>query len=168
MSEQHVILRESNGLGTAGFVTSIVGFVTCGLLCPLGLLFSVVGLFHRPRGFAIAGVILGAFGSLFLVFFGLAIIGAVLVRKEIQKIDDTKTAFERCEIIIRKHDQSTRSMPDTFQGCDLIANEKDPWGVPIEYEYLGSGKFRFLSAGPDASWDTADDLKFEDGLVLKR
>lgn len=35
---------QSNGLGAAGFIVSLVGFPTCGLLSPIGLLLSFLAL----------------------------------------------------------------------------------------------------------------------------
>jgi type II secretion system protein G len=77
---QQVIVQQapSNGLGTAGFVISLIGFLTCGLLCPLGLLLSFFGILKPPRGLAIAGTILGGLGSLWLVLFGFAIIAGYI------------------------------------------------------------------------------------------
>lgn len=64
----------SNGLGTAGFIVSLVGLFTGGILSPLGLLLSFIALFRRPRGMATAGFIIGMIGSIFLAawlaFFG--------------------------------------------------------------------------------------------------
>jgi Na+-driven multidrug efflux pump len=56
----------SNGLGIAGFVVSLVGLIPCGLLCPLGALLSLIAVFRQPRGFAIAGLIIGTLGSIML------------------------------------------------------------------------------------------------------
>ncbi|MCB1280968.1 MAG: hypothetical protein KDB18_05550 [Salinibacterium sp.] len=58
----------SNGVGTTGFALSLAGFPTLGLLSPLAVLVSIIGLFRAPRGRASAGVLLGAVGSLMLVF----------------------------------------------------------------------------------------------------
>ena len=58
----------SNGLGVAGFVLSLLGFLgTCGLLSPIGLILSLIALRKQPRGLAIAGVIIGAVGSLWFL-----------------------------------------------------------------------------------------------------
>jgi len=75
--------QPSNSLGLAGFIVSLAGLVvSCGLLCPVGLLLSAVALFKRPRGFALAGFILGLIGSLWLIaafVFGLfAVVLAML------------------------------------------------------------------------------------------
>ena len=61
-------VRRGNGLGTAGFVTALIGLIICwipafgwiigGILSLLGLVFSFVGIFRSPRGLAIAGFIM--------------------------------------------------------------------------------------------------------------
>ncbi len=55
---------DSNGMGIAGFVCSLVGLVACaGVLCPIGLILSAIGMQREPRGLAIAGLIIGIVGS---------------------------------------------------------------------------------------------------------
>lgn len=74
---------ESNGIGTAGFILSIIGLVAgCipvigWLVWLLGLVFSFIGIFKRPRGLAIAGLIISLIGIILLIFLfgGLAILG---------------------------------------------------------------------------------------------
>lgn len=74
--------KGSNGLGTAGFVLSLLALL--GSWCPvvnwvlwfLGALFSFIGVFKSPRGLAIAGLVISFIGViLILVVFGL-IMGA--------------------------------------------------------------------------------------------
>lgn len=51
----------SNSLGFAGFLCSTIGLVcTVGILCPIGFVLSLIGLRKQPRGFAIAGSIIGS------------------------------------------------------------------------------------------------------------
>jgi len=93
---------QSNGLGIAGFIVSLVGWLTCGLLCPVGLILSVIGLFKQPRGMAIAGSVIGGFGSLFLVFFGFALTVGLLGLKSVdvekkqmrREMDQMRERFE--------------------------------------------------------------------------
>lgn len=69
-------VRRGNGLGTAGFVTALIGLIICwipavgwiigGILSLLGLVFSFVGVFRSPRGLAVAGLIM-AFISLYII-----------------------------------------------------------------------------------------------------
>ena len=77
--------NNSNGLGTAGFVLALLGLflgwipLFGWLLWLLGFLLSIVGLFKKPRGLAIAGTIISLIGIIILVFiFGIAILGASL------------------------------------------------------------------------------------------
>ena len=81
-----------NGLGLAGFITSIVGWITFGLLCPIGLLLSIIALFKAPRGFAIAGLVIGVLGSAFLWVFGLTIIEISGVGTEIARESSVMSA----------------------------------------------------------------------------
>ncbi len=57
-------VRQKNGPGSAGLVLSILGLVLCWvpianlILWFLGLLFSFIGMFKRPKGKAIAGLVI--------------------------------------------------------------------------------------------------------------
>ncbi len=84
--DQPIIIQhknESNGIGTAGFILSIIALVAgClpvvgWLVWLLGLIFSFIGIFKRPRGLAIAGLIISLIGIIILIFIfgGLAILG---------------------------------------------------------------------------------------------
>ena len=65
---QPILVREqrykSNGLGTAGFITSLLGLllswvpVLGWILWLVGALLSLIGVFKSPRGLAITGIIL--------------------------------------------------------------------------------------------------------------
>lgn len=65
--------RRRNGIGTAGLVLSILGLVLCWvpiadlLLWFLGFLFSFIGVFKRPRGKAIAGLIISVISIVVIV-----------------------------------------------------------------------------------------------------
>ena len=71
----------SNGIGTAGFVLSIIAFFVCWvpivdfIVWFLGALFSFIGLFKKPRGLAIAGFIISFIGIIILIVFFGALIG---------------------------------------------------------------------------------------------
>jgi hypothetical protein len=55
----------SNDLGLAGFIVSLLGLVLSGgLLCPVGLVLSAMALRREPRGFAVAGFVIGLVGTL--------------------------------------------------------------------------------------------------------
>ena len=71
-----VIIQQpkSNGLGTAGFVLAILGFIFSWIpvlgwiIWFLGAVFSFCGVFKAPRGLAIAGLVISFFGLIILLF----------------------------------------------------------------------------------------------------
>lgn len=71
---------ESNGMGTAGFVLTLIGILLCWvpvldwILWFLGFLFSFIGVFKKPRGFAIAGLVLSVIDIIVIVF----LVGAII------------------------------------------------------------------------------------------
>lgn len=78
------VVNRTNGIGTAGFVLSliailigwipIVGWIFGGIIWLFGLIFSFIGVFKAPRGLAIAGLVISLIDILLLlfVFAGLA------------------------------------------------------------------------------------------------
>lgn len=77
---RYIYVRESNTIGKAGFFINLIalalgitgiGLIPGFILWILGSLFSFIGLFKRPRGMAIAGVILGILGAIPIILFGL-------------------------------------------------------------------------------------------------
>lgn len=83
---QTILVREqrykSNGLGTAGFITSLLGLllswvpVLGWILWIVGALLSLIGVFKSPKGLAITGLILSlitlGIGMLFIELIGSA------------------------------------------------------------------------------------------------
>ncbi|MBT5584368.1 MAG: hypothetical protein HOJ54_10240 [Phycisphaerae bacterium] len=74
---------DENGLGLASFIVSILGLVSAGILSPVGAVMGLIAIRREPRGFAIAGLVIGLLGSiwicfvsaLFLAFFGVMGVG---------------------------------------------------------------------------------------------
>ena len=83
---QTILVREqrykSNGLGTTGFITSLLGLLLSWvpilgwILWLVGVLLSLIGVFKSPRGLAITGLILSlitlGIGMLFIELIGSA------------------------------------------------------------------------------------------------
>ena len=66
-----VVEQRENPCGAAGFLAAFLGFY--GLVpfaLPLGLALSVIGLFDRPKGIAVGGVILSSGGALLALIAG--------------------------------------------------------------------------------------------------
>ncbi len=73
--------EQTNGMGIAGFVLSVLSVFGCGVVYVsgpiwlLGLIFSIIGLNRKPRGLAIAGLIISLLGLLIgmaILFFCMA------------------------------------------------------------------------------------------------
>lgn len=68
-----VIVKKSNGLGTAGFIIALIALIFCWvpvldwILWILGVIFSLIGVFKAPRGLAIAGLVISFIGIIVLV-----------------------------------------------------------------------------------------------------
>lgn len=87
-AQQTIVINQtenkSNGLGTAGFVLALIGLflswvpILGWILWFLGLIFSSIGIFKKPRGLAIAGLVISLIGLIILILV-LGAIGAALV-----------------------------------------------------------------------------------------
>lgn len=98
-----------NGVGLAGFIVSLVGFLTCGCISPLGLFLSLIGACFAPRGFAIAGIVLGLIGSAWLWIGGAAIIlGLIGANEAARKVVEAEQQRQAKETAPR---ESARPMP---------------------------------------------------------
>ena len=151
----------SNGLGMAGFVVSLVGLVmTCGLLCPVGFILSLFGLRKEPRGFAIAGAVIGGIGSIFAAVWGLAIVATFMVAKTAieENAGPVTTTFALLEAsrAIQMEQAERGRLPTAAEGNAAIEELRDGWERPLQYEPSGDA-FTVRSAGPDGVFGNADD-----------
>jgi hypothetical protein len=147
-----------NSLGTAGFVVSLVGIVTCGLLSPIGFVLSLIGLAKEPKGLAIAGSIIGGIGSLLFFITGLGVLaGLVVVLIPVGQVTETEATVEMAVRAIESHADETGELPSVDEGRELIAEFEDAWGNALRYE-PGRDSFTVRSAGSDGAFDTADDV----------
>lgn len=75
--------KKGNSMGTAGFVLAILAIVFSWvpvldfILWFLGALFSFIGIFRKPKGLAIAGLVISFIGIIILVAF-IGTIGAMM------------------------------------------------------------------------------------------
>jgi hypothetical protein len=67
------VVKKSNGIGTAGFVLAIIAVVLCWIpilgwiIWLLGLIFSFIGVFKKPKGLSIAGLIISCIDLILLI-----------------------------------------------------------------------------------------------------
>jgi hypothetical protein len=150
----------SNGLGVAGFIVSLVGIFTAGILCPIGLLLSLLALFRSPRGFAIAGVFVGLLGTLilaaWLAFFGILGFTCLNFSKPMLVTSGAiDNAHRKIDIYQATHNHQ---FPDAITANGLIAEFHDGWGRPLHYIPRGFG-YAVRSDGADGVTGTEDDLE---------
>lgn len=85
MPAQNIYIQQtehkSNGIAIAGFVLSIIGLLVCWIPVLdiitwfLGLLFSFIGVFKAPRGFAVAGLIISSIWVVIVILIFGSIVG---------------------------------------------------------------------------------------------
>ena len=74
--------KKSNGVGTAGFVLALIALflgwvpVLGWIVWVLGLILSFVGVFKKPKGMAIAGLVISLIGIILLLTVFGALLGA--------------------------------------------------------------------------------------------
>jgi hypothetical protein len=160
-----------NGMAIAGFVLSIIGFFTCCLTSPVGLILSIIGMKKTDQqGLAIAGLVLGILGTLgFIGMVAYFIVVMVFLGGVAFWAKDTMASHsERIQTVqsinlasaeIERQVSSTRSLPTNSQGTSMISRHRDAWHRTLKYERLGNNRYEIISSGPDKNFGTRDDIK---------
>ncbi|MDT9499380.1 hypothetical protein [Capnocytophaga canimorsus] len=83
--------QKSNSMGIAGFVMALIswilvwipvfGWIAGIIFWFLGLIFSFIGIFRKPRGLAIAGLIISLIWIIFFVLFIAAVVFTALLKE---------------------------------------------------------------------------------------
>lgn len=164
--------QQTNAMGIAGFVCSLVGLVGIGSLSPVGLILSLIGLGREPRGLAIAGVILGVLGTCGWGIFWL--IWIVLIAAGVGIALSAAAFFALSEPVrgeltvdmgviaaaIENYREREGYLPAnlTLLGLDEQALA-DPWGNQYHYAFLEeSPGYDLISYGEDGQFGTDDDI----------
>jgi hypothetical protein len=153
----------TNPLGLVGFITSLVGIVTCGFVAPLGLVLSLIGLYKKPRGLALAGTIISLVGSAFLIMLGIGIVMSMLgigkAAKSMSQTLTTQDTARKASAVIVASQTTTGKLPADDAGDKLIHSFTDAWQTPLHYKNRGE-TFEIISAGEDKQFDTQDDMRY--------
>ncbi|MFM9959435.1 MAG: type II secretion system protein GspG [Phycisphaerales bacterium] len=137
---------QSNTLG-------LVGFILAFCVSPLGLILSLIALFKAPRGFAIAGVVIGLIGTALWVVIGSGIFFVANVAMKSKQLGDKMTLVQTA--------LETAKTPEGAYPADIsgIAAGADTWGKPFVYERTPDTKGYLLSSnGADGQAGTDDDI----------
>jgi len=173
--------EQANNLAIAGFICSVLGILgTCGLLSPIGLILSLVALGREPRGFAIAGAVIGALGTCLVVpvlIFAVALpmvflsvlaalgISGVLGPGFTAKIEMAELAGK-----IKDYQRDHTMLPITLDDLGIADTDllSDRWGHPYGYELSADGlSYRLFSLGPDGVAGTPDDIQANPRWVIQ-
>jgi hypothetical protein len=152
--------RGSNALGLTGFILSLAGLVTCGGLAPFGLIFSLIGVFRRPRGFAVAGLCISAVGV--LILGGIVVTMVMGGFEVVPSLSDGYRISGEVQAYRKAHNgaapQSWADLPN-----EPATGAVDHWGHPYRYTVDGS-RVELVGRGPDGIENTSDDVHvFIDG-----
>jgi hypothetical protein len=170
----------ANSLAVAGFTLSLLGLIcACGLISPLGLLVSLLGLRNPGRPLAVSGVLIGGFGTL-IALVEVAVGGWVVYQYSVQRpFDVTGNVLWDARRDVADEIKRRGRMLTPEEGNELLLYDKDGWGTPLRYEPLPGAErrlrmsgsvfdirnyFMLQSAGPDRVFDTPDDPIYNDGL----
>jgi hypothetical protein len=165
--------EQTNGLGLAGFIVSLVGLISCGLISPIGLIMSLFALKREPKSFAIAGVVLGALGScgilLTLLFLPVLFVGmaAAVAGAVGNPALGTEIKLSIVEAMVEEHENETGSLPTALTDIRSLGSGSgllnDGWKNPVHFELTPDGRsFIHFSAGPDGLPGTPDDIFSDD------
>jgi len=157
-----MVEKQSNTLGLVGFIVSLVGLVlTGGCLSIVGLILSIIAVFKQPRGFAIAGIVIGLIGSLLFLVVLVPIIGViVLVGVALAAVTDAVSDFAEP---LNNYYDANGAYPATLSevGLDLAVLD-DAYGGGWQYNRAPDGQsFTIVGPGPDGQFDTEDDFTIE-------
>lgn len=164
----------TNSLGVAGFVVSLTGLIaTCGVLSPIGMLLSFFALFRKPRGFALAGLVLGIAGSfwiLLVTLVGLVAAGgaAVGIHAANQHMEYARD-YEAISASVEQYKSQAGFVPASLLELSNVTDDqlKDQWGNYYNYTVGADGQsFTLKSDGADGVAGTDDDFDLPQGQMF--
>jgi len=155
---------QENTLGLIGFIVSLAGFFVC-IAAPVGLMLSVMGLRREPKGFAVAGTIIGTLAMLMwlgvVAIYGAVILACIGFGAAVQPDLQTRVALQSARHKIENVRGPGGRIPVEAEGNGLIQGMQDYWKRQLRYEPKEGG-FNIRSAGPDGQFNTSDDIVVDD------
>jgi hypothetical protein len=157
----------SNVLGIVGFILSTLGLIVCcvpfvGFIGTIGLILCFIALFRPPRGFAIAGTIIGIIATIFAVLW---LVAFLALGNAFRASGGFFDFFKAAMVTAQAEEQRNRSgayPPDLASIKELPPDwRKDTNGVEFGYVVAQDGStFSLKGAGPDKVLGTPDDIDF--------
>ncbi len=163
--------QRTNTIGLSGYECSLLGLLTGGhLLSPVGLILSLIGLGQRPRGWAVAGVIIGLLGTcgwlIVAVLVAVAIAGVLLAGVGMfffTQADRIELTTDMSKIAMQAEDYKHNNRGVAPADLTVLNLQTpaltDPWGTAYHYELTDQDPgYDIVSDGPDGKPGTADDV----------
>lgn len=142
-------------------VLGIVGFALSFCTGPIGLIISLIALKDRPKGFAIAGMIISLVSTVVLAGLGWVFYWGAGIGLKFNEVANDYRAIEAAVASYKTANDG--DLPSDISSLGLSADEAtDPWGNPyqlvIDQDAAG---WSMRCAGMDARFDTADDITLD-------
>ena len=161
--------RRFNWWGFNGMCLSFLSLLTLGLLSPIALLLSVIGLRRPGKGMAAVGTMVSLVGIALITTIGVTAASAhqhqlTRIAKQKQarvnavKIEATRSLLAVAhDELVEYRGQHDGRLPADIEGNMLVVSQIDPWGQALRYE--PEAGFAFVrSAGPDQEFLSPDDV----------
>lgn len=155
-----------NWWGFGGLMTFLLSF---GVLSPIALIMSAIGLRRPRRGLAVVGTVLSLIGT-GVIALGIAAgvhdhnqrMAHVHQRQHARLI---KTQVADCRQILASAEKDIEEfkaendglLPSEYSGMLMMVTHKDSWKNELRYE-VGDAYSLIRSAGPDGEFDNDDDV----------
>ena len=161
--------RRFNWWGFNGMWLSFLSLLTLGLLSPLALLLSLIGLRRPGKKMAAVGTTVSLAGIALITAITVTAVSShqhhvarIARQKQAQvnavKIKDTQGMLAQAyDDLVEYRGQHEGQLPADIEGNMLVVSQLDPWGQALRYE-PESGFALVRSAGPDQEFLSPDDL----------
>lgn len=150
--------------GRGGNTLGVVGFALAFCVSPLGLLLSVIALRKQPRGFAIAGSVIGLVGT---AVWAILAITAVVSAPFLAKIPELSQDYVAIDRAVEDHkSKNNAALPADLAAAGVTGDTAtDPFGQPYMLKPSADGASWSLAlSGPDNTFGTSDDQSLAGGL----
>lgn len=132
------------------------------LISTLALVFAFIGIFKRPRRYAVLGGLLGL----------IPIVGVIGLERHFEHLIHHKETHRALHVQrnitnskireaikdVLAFEKEKGRWPEGLEGNKLVVRKLDSWNNALRYETNDNG-FTIRSAGPDGVFETADDCK---------
>lgn len=150
---------------------AVAGYIFGGLsfIPLLGVIFGIIaiciGITRKAKGpvyLGIAGILLtiAIYGSLF--YFGFVAKTGPYADLKVQLVTSMlNTNAGQIALYKQKNGELPKTLSEVPSDMEHFFSPVDPWGTEFSYTPHEDGSFELISAGPDESFDTPDDVKMD-------